>query len=274
MLQHAGSLPAAPNVWLDGNVQDTRYEFILTDGRTGAKRYVYAYRWNGTPTDLDTTDYVAYTQGGPSPSGCTPGPESCGRIESIAVAHLPVPSHTYNTHFGHNWATDAFEIKSTDGPANPDILYRLEYCEGVGGGGVFSETEDTWANPCPGENPPCEPIWLAVKDKTIRIIRGVQGAASGPHTTKYEFAYPTMLVTRVNLRVHPIPNVNGRADHEAAIVTERPSHNAYVWQETAKAESGTFLDRIDHQCNGYPLNLNDEKYLDDWTEVASELRST
>ena len=50
---------------MGGDVTNDRYQIALRDERTGARRFVYAFRFNSAPTDLDPTRYVDYLEDDP-----------------------------------------------------------------------------------------------------------------------------------------------------------------------------------------------------------------
>ncbi len=212
MLKDAGSSRASAYDWVTGAV--ARYEIVLRDERTGAKRYVYAFRWTGTPPAPSATDYVTY-QADQNPPICQPEARACGTAESVATE---LPGLTTNrVHFGGGWITDGFQVKNGATPYN-DLLGRFEY-----------NTEGDSEN---GFTVNCNFLGVPL-DGTIRIVRGVIGAESGALTSKYEYIYPTQLVSRVNLRVHELIFLEARVGHDAGIVnTDRPQYDAFVWTES------------------------------------------
>ncbi|MBD3869466.1 MAG: hypothetical protein IFK94_15195 [Acidobacteria bacterium] len=129
------------------------------------------------------------------------------------------------------------------------------------------ETEESWSKQGNGRR------FLGIIEGLVRIVRGVQGAQSGVHTTKYEYGYPTQMVTRINHRVHPVEDGELEAfiNHDAGIVSEGQSSNStetWIWT----ASHAAVFDKIDgDKCNGSNCSGND---FEDWTETASEVRGS
>ncbi|MBD3869467.1 MAG: hypothetical protein IFK94_15200 [Acidobacteria bacterium] len=111
LFKDSGVLRADNTEWVSpSSTSIKRYEFILSDLRTHAVRYVYAFLWNQTPVPKSTTNYVSWTPE-LNPLACTSDEplEACGVIESQA-SQLP-GLNTFAAHFGGNWITDRFNVK-------------------------------------------------------------------------------------------------------------------------------------------------------------------
>src|SRR5262249_30190595 len=118
------------------------------------------------------------------------------------------------------------------------------------------------------------PDFLGVSAGPIRVIRGVEGAKSGRQTTKYEFIYPTMFQTRVNLRVHNLNYLHLEMDHEDGFANDSPP--GYLWSgplTTPPAIPGNYLDKVDGLCTlqggtCHPLQFE----VGNWMQMNSPLR--
>lgn len=256
MLADAGTQSADESQWIgDPNVLTERYVITLKDPRNDAQRWVYVFLWTGTPTDLNSTRYVEYEQDPPAqPSNpCLPGPRACGKVTSFPSNNLNQVD-SINVHFKKNWVTDMVTIKSPDSYhlelGNPIKRFEMS---------TLAENEDTWSSAG-------LPSFLNTKNGNIRIIRGIQGAQSGFATTKYEFVYPTLLHTRVHLRVHPLQDLNFGVNHNENPPLNNESER-YLYQETkSHSSSPSFFDKVD----GKDQNpLSDADSFDDWVEFLS-----
>ena len=255
----------APHSWSDSNLDPRRYEIQLTDSRNEEQRFVYAYRWHADPPALLDTDYVSYEQDQGTCHNSSPNGTACGtawgRRSGQPLAGKDVDA-TYRTHFSKNWVTDLFEVGDVTGawPAtpDPDLLNRIQYKSGA-------EDENDWSNPGVAA-----PVFHDVKDGPIRVIRGVQGAVSGVATTKYEFMYPTQFVTQVNLRVHDIPDIYIRMNHDQGLLGDSVLNPAYVWSQDRFESSNQNMDKIDGGGNDSSIG----GAHGDWFEVPTPFKGT
>jgi hypothetical protein len=262
MLSDAGADQAPREAWLaDPNVDPNRYEIWLTDPRTGALRWVYAFLWNsGTPT-RSPKKYVSWTYDPQTPI-CTAyqGANSCGTASGNR-ADVPLSQVVHQLHFEKSWITDAYQVNPSIGFLN-DMIERYRYAQA-------GETEDTWSNL---GIPRFLGVFTNNTDKPVRVIRAVQGAASGPHTTKYEYVYATQFVSRVNLRVHPLSGLDAKIKQDSTIKDEVPK--AVLWTETSfgKVPAET-KDTIDGD-GPEQEEIDQNSTYTDWSELPSSGRGT
>ena len=257
-----GTTSVPETTWLAGSLNN-RYQVTLQDSITGAKRYIYIFRFSAPPSDLNTTNYVKYISD--CQAGCTSDQQACATVWGQNIPSASEVDETQRVHFGGNWVTDDFEIWP-NGAGSPyaDMLYRIEYRAPP------NETEDTWA--VGGEPRYLGPLGLcpaSEKEQRIRLIRGVQGAQSGKATTKYEFIYPSAFVTQINLRVHAISYITIKTNHDLTIpILEEDT--TYVWTETEFSNvPPESLDEMDASWSGSDPGA---AASGDWTESASEIR--
>ncbi|GAB4228250.1 MAG: hypothetical protein Kow0062_29380 [Acidobacteriota bacterium] len=255
MLADAGTETVGTGVWPAGDTDAARYRITLADPRDGDARYVYAYMFRSNPPAVPSADYVQVTSFS-DPTCTLPGPASCNRIKGTPAA--PVPSSlTYEVHFLGNWIVDEFRAIE-NGADKLDLLDRIRHA-------TLGETEETWSTQG-------HPRFLGLVDGPIRALRGVQGAQSGVHTTRYDFVYPTVFETVLNQRVHALEqHLLSRVDHTDQFDADLSSGRwtGFIHTETKKVEDGEPLDQIGGDG---PVNLafGDTKYFDDWTELLTE----
>jgi hypothetical protein len=166
---------------------------------------VYAFeRISGpsaTPTDL--IDYEPIGDG--FPDSCKPsGTAACGTITAPALdfdGQSPTDIDAYRLDFYGNWTIDKWMIGETSPCPAPPATCEQDMVD------IFK-----WRIYSPGET---ERIWdlqigrscgtfRGYIDGSVRVVRDVQGAASGAATRKVEFFYPGEFVRRAFLRVHPV----------------------------------------------------------------------
>jgi hypothetical protein len=264
MLSDAGAVQAPREAWLsDPNVNLERYEITISDPRTGAVRWVYAFLWNsGTPT-RSPKKYISWTYDPQTPI-CTAyqNANTCGTASGNR-ADVPSSQVVHQLHFQKNWVTDAYQV-------NPSILFlsdmieRYEYQQA-------GENEDTWSNL---GIPRFLGVFTNNTDKPVRVIRGVQGAQSGVHTTKYEYVYATQFVSRVNLRVHMLPGLDAEVKQDATITEDLIQ--AVLWTETSFGVPPTqpaIRDTIDG-LEPLQEQVDQNSTYADWTELPSSMRGT
>lgn len=267
-----GTTRVPTSTWLDDvGVTGERFEVVVTDPRTAAKRYVYVHRWESEPpsTRIDSTDYVQFTvDDRPPENPCESEDRACGWFESRNVPGLSGVA-TLDVHFDGNWITNGIRTKDTGtSPANPDFLQRFRYTAGA-------ETENSWTTGG-------RPRFLGIKDGQVRVVRAVQGAQSGRRTTKYEFLYPSMFQTRVNLRVHDLPGLTAALNHEDGMATEGqdPQRRGFVWSkawfdDNAPPSNQTrYLDGINGVCPNLEVCGESGLEYSDWVQMNSPERGS
>lgn len=106
------------------------------------------------------------------------------------------------------WLLDGLFVPTAGGGSGTDFLDRLKRREAATDDAHFGENEELWSQTS---------CLLGHKDGPVRVIREIQGAASGVNTTKTEYYYRSHLTERVNLRVHPIPNLFSFVDYHSQV---------------------------------------------------------
>lgn len=256
---------APTSAWVDDLLSDTdRYEISLYDPKTNAYRYVYAFRWPSAPppsNQIDSTDYIQWATDHSIPM-CPLTELACSDVKTLPNSLLADVA-TNDVHFSGNWITDALRVRNFGSDTLPldDLLDRFQYSAPP------DEDETGWSNSG-------SPEFLGYTDGHIRVVRAVQGAQSGRRTTKYEFIYPTMFVTRVNLRVHNLNSLHAALNHEQSVALEgRPSGNeGWMWSATSLAAANKPFDWLDGFCNNatcVPTSIT----FADWVQANTALRA-
>jgi hypothetical protein len=184
---------AQPSDWPAGT-DDTRYEVRIDDGLGATLGYAYLFTAATPPTPPDVTDYVDLS--------FTPIDET---LEDTAIA-----TDRYTAHYSGRWRLDALAVPPAAGGSGADLIDRLKFREATSGNATGGETEETW------DRLSC---LLGQKDGPVRVLREVQGVASGVNTTHTLSFYGALFEDRVNLRVHAIPNVVSFVDYDASVAT-------------------------------------------------------
>jgi hypothetical protein len=184
---------APVSAWLAGT-DDARYEVRIDDGLGATLGYAYLYTADAPPTLPDPTDYVDLST--------VPIDET---LEDTAIA-----TDAYALHYSGRWRLDALAVPPAGGGSGADLIDRLKFREATSDNATGGETEETW------DQFSC---LLGQKDGPVRVLREVQGAASGVNTTHTLHFYAALFQDRVNLRVHAIPNVVSYVDYNASIAT-------------------------------------------------------
>ena len=170
-------MQAPGDSWVTG-ADRKRVEVKVTDPLNGNMSYLYIYTGN---LNYSAGDYVDYSR----------------IVTGEFSENTTVTSPFYQARYIANWVWDNLYIKD-----NGDMIDRLKYrvygrtqSEGDG----FNETEEYWSN---GRS-----TYIGDKDGPVRVIRMVEGAASGPNTTYHAKWYKNILNVEVNYRVHGIPDL-------------------------------------------------------------------
>lgn len=264
MIADAGTDPAPVNAWIAGSVATKRYQIALRDLGNDERRYVYLFAFTSTASGLSTTDYVTWWDkdagGNPCPAQgfACPTDNNCGCAEGNPSGAL-TGREGVRLRFSKNWVLDVLQVKDSGGSMLADVLDRFQ------AGTLGGETEDSWSTAGWPRN-------LGIKDGKVRVIRGIEGAQSGLHTTRYELIYPTGFTTRINLRVHPLGGVYFGFDHDDGLFLEHVSNQPGYLHFKTKYDAGTYLDRISRSYSG-PPSFGAESFFD-WTEMISQLRGT
>lgn len=204
----AGDCDVASTSWAGSQFEGIRFRINLRDFDPGDTSLdeagcVFLYhRTSGAASTLpDLVDYDESGDGTSHKGGCIPTSAACGAIKAYSydVDGDGTPDFVpYRWDFLGQWAVDKWFIGETDVDGSEDVVdlvkWRIDNP---------AETEGVWdlrdgTGACAA--------FLGYIDGPVRVVRVIQGAASGVGTTKYEFAYPGEIRQRVNLRVH---NVGG-----------------------------------------------------------------
>jgi|GEM_PF-5226189 len=248
-----GTDRAPIGAWVGGS-NSTRFEVTLKDSRTQAKRYLYVFRFNGGAGTLrNPTDYIDWIPASDQ-SGCISGEFCAGTAVSVNLSDI----ETHNLSFSENWVTDSYEVQEAGGITHPNLLYRFQYTAAP------NEDEHGWSQRGAAQ------FMGVIDDGKIRVVRGVQGALSGTRTTKYEFIYPSAMVTRVNLRVHNLNFMSVAVNHKDTVANDsRNDIGAYLWSQAGfNNNPANWVDLVDGQCLA---NCNGTDFqFGDWTQLNTE----
>jgi len=227
---------------------------------------VYLYRRTSgvRPHDADLIDYDPAGDGTAHSDSCLPAFGACGTITGQAGDYDGdglLESPTYRMDSLGNWAYDKLYVGETGQSSGEDVLdlwkWRIDDPTEHEGYWDLRHGEDGGGG--------CA-VWHGYIDGAVRVVRVIQGAASGGTTTKYEFAYPGEVHERVHLRVHPVggpiyayldlhePTVSGGAT-QAKVYTEnssgtydevdgsQPSSQSFAYKEWYQVSStkGSFV---------------------------------
>lgn len=182
-------------------------------GGNGEAGCVYAFvrQIGSKPAFLDQVDYDVTGDGvpaaPPSGPGCIPETASCGAIisgspdvDGDGTVDSDIP--TYRWDFHGNWTVDGWRIGETTTAASEDLVDLMKIRSTSP-----REHERTWDRTyelVADRNAGCA-VFRGYIDGPIRVVRQIQGSASGVLTTKFEFAYPGEVHQRFYLRVHELP---------------------------------------------------------------------
>ena len=258
-----------PYTWLEddpenlGSLHNERMEIFVTDDANqdgtiddSERFWIYAYLWTSTPPPDKVSNAAApdYTADGESCDPCSGAETSSNQFnEDCGVVKTPLTSmgEGLELHMKSNWVVDDFQI--VESTTNDDILEIFGYKTGP---------EDTFHWDC--LNYP-RPLGVKVAQTgQVRFIRGVQGAASGYATRKYDKVYNTVYEREVELRVHEISDLQLKQGHNQAV---KDDPNATVWVERTMTEENTFYDPIDAMPPSKP-----DPNADDWTQMMDSGR--
>ncbi|MFN7966791.1 MAG: hypothetical protein U0V87_14000 [Acidobacteriota bacterium] len=263
MVADAGADRAPVTAWISGAVQNKRYELILRDLGNNELRYLYLFAFDSTATGLSTTDYVRWWNkddpNNPCPAQALACPtnNSCGCTEGFPSGTL-ANRESFQLRFSKNWVNDVMRVKDTGGALLSDVLDRNQ-------AGTIGETEDGWSDQGAPRN-------LGLKDGNLRVIRGIQGAMSGIHTTRYELVYATSFDSVLNLRVHELAFAFFGLDHEFGFVNDAANFTPGHVHLKTKYDAGTDLDKINASYVGSP-SFQEASFFD-WTQMLSVLRGS
>ncbi len=193
LVRDASGDPAPLTAWKSGT-ENTRYELRIDDGMGATLGFAYLFAATAPPGPPSPIDYVDLSF---LPIDAT--------LEDTSVA-----TERYTAHYGGRWRLDALAVPATGGGSGADMIDRLKFREATSGNATGGETEETW------DQFSC---FLGQKDGAVRVIREVQGAASGVNTTHTLRFYESIFEDRIHLRVHAIPNVVSYVDYDSTIAS-------------------------------------------------------
>jgi len=222
--------PRAPNtiMWKQGGgtaVSDIRYEIEVQDKSSGqivGQGWVYAFLFLG-PHPYEGGSHTQWSQNAqedPDRPGqrcqwgdpnAARGQKACGWFKATGLppSRNSQPKANYWKRYLGTWIINRFYITPPGSPTPYGELVDRRKFRAYGQGG---ETEVTWSTVG------CARL-LMVKPGPVRTILYIQGAASGPATTRVDWLYPGHVRSRVKLRVHAgVTNIMGYADYLNSIV--------------------------------------------------------
>lgn len=250
----------------------------VQDPSGGGTAYVYLFKSTGKLDPSAGKDYVDYdfklTNFGPQDS----------LIKDYGFTNTPNPedstikTENYELHSIDRWREDELRITAGGAPGT-DILDR----EAVSAGGLSScgRSEYTfsanWALDSDSGNDSDtddEGTYVTVIDGPVRAIRSYLGANSGPYVEDLHIYYADREDRKVNVRVHPIPQMYVWTDYNdsALGMTYRDQKNL----------AGASIDGVPGEVNGQPgddsidlfehSDFQDGKYA--WQQVTGTQGTT
>lgn len=138
---------------------DVRYEVRIDDGLGTILGYCYIFTAVSPPEPPDPADYVSY---------------SFNPIDPI-LEDTTVITPLYRLHYGARWRLDELAVLPVGGGSGMDMIDRFKYREATDATAFGGETEETW------DTFSC---FLGHRDGPVRVLREIQGAASGVNTTQ------------------------------------------------------------------------------------------
>jgi hypothetical protein len=168
---------------------------LAEPGDAGATGFVYLFAGNGTLDPAAGRADIAYDfrlisgdykstyrrTDGPNPEDST------------------VTGSTYTVHFSDRWLMDGLTLSRGSKPG-VDLIDRAKYDIQA----FCVRNENTFNDE--------EGAFVVNKAGPVRAVRSYLGANSGPNTQNTHFFYDTFVDTRVDLKVHAIPNVEAHLD--------------------------------------------------------------
>ncbi|MCB0857903.1 MAG: hypothetical protein KDB57_07270 [Solirubrobacterales bacterium] len=274
----AGSQAPGSAVAPQGVDASTATKVAVNDPAGGGSAYVYLFKASGNLDPSAGKDYVDYDF---NLLNFEPGDTL---IDDYGWTNTPNPEDStvktanYELHSIDRWREDELKITAGEAPGI-DILDR----EGVSAGGLSScgRSEFTFSanwklDTDPGNdfNTDDEGTYVTVIDGPVRAIRSYMGANSGPYVEDVHLYYPDREDRRVNVRVHPIPQMYVWTDYSDAALgmTYRDQKNL----------TGVTIDGVPGQVNGQPgddsIDLFDHEDFSDgtyaWQQVSGDKGTT
>ncbi|KAA3618751.1 MAG: hypothetical protein DWQ05_07255 [Calditrichaeota bacterium] len=209
MVEDAGDkAPAA--VSPPEGARQKRLEIAVSDpSKPGAAAFVYLFRAPGLTKKMRNLTY-----------------HLMDTREHSAV----VETDFYRVNYSRRWVLDQIRIKNSMQGSGEDLIDQVKFrAYGLTPQpsrkmGMFNETEEFWSDG-PGKcrfSPKSGCSWyLGHKVGPVRIIRMVQGAASGPTTSYFAYFYRKMFEVQVNYRVHPLPNLWFYLDYDSELANPK-----------------------------------------------------
>lgn len=244
----AGKAAPASAVAPQGVDASSATKIAVNDPIGDGTAYVYLFKSTGKLTPSAGKDYVDYdfnlTNFGPDDT----------LIDDYGWTNVPNPEDStvktdnYELHSIDRWREDEIRITAGGAPGT-DILDR----EGVSAGGLSScgRSEFTFSanwkldtDSGNDDNTDDEGTYLTVIDGPVRAIRSYMGANSGPYVEDLHLYYADREDRKVNVRVHPIPQMYVWTDYnESALgMTYRDQKN----------QTGVTIDGVPGEVNGQP----------------------
>ncbi len=194
MLEDAGD-QASASAPAPAGADRQRLEIAISDPVNGAVAYVYLFRAGNL---MRKTNNLVY--------------HLTDRREHGAV----IETDFYRVNYSRRWVLDQIRIKKSLRGSGEDLIDQVKFrAYGLTPQpsrkmGMFNETEEFWSDG-PGAckfSPKSGCSWyLGHKVGPVRVIRMVQGAASGPTTSYFAYFYRKMFEVQINYRVHALPNL-------------------------------------------------------------------
>lgn len=257
-----GSAPAAA-VEPGGVVAGSGNKVAVNDPISGGEAFVYLFAASGKADQSAGKDYVDYdfnlVNFGPNDTLINDyGFTNTGNPEDSTVK-----TDNYELHSIDRWMEDELKITAGGAPGI-DILDREAIS--AGGLGGCSRSEYTFsanwtldATPGNDTNTDDEGTYINVIDGPVRAIRSYMGANSGPYVEDLHIYYPDRHDRKINVRVHPIPEMYVWTDYnvDATGMKYRDQKNT----------AGVDIDGVPDVLEGATMaDFEDGQYL--WQQVS------
>lgn len=256
----------------------TATRIAVADPLGGGSAWVYLFKATGKADPSAGRDYVQYDF---ELVGFGPGDtliDDYGWTNTPNLEDSTVKTDNYELHSIDRWRED--ELKVTAGGASGiDILDR----EAASAGGLSScgRSEFTfsanWAldtDPDNDTNTDDEGTYVTVVDGPVRAIRSYMGANSGPYVEDVHLYYADREDRRINVRVHPIPQMYLWTDYSESAVG--------MTYRDQKNQSGVTIDGVPGEVGGQPgadsIDLFENSDFQDgtyvWQQVSGDQGTT
>ncbi len=256
----------------------TATRIAVADPVGGGSAWVYLFKATGKADPSAGKDYVQYdfklVDLGPDDTLI----DDYGWTNTPNLEDSTVKTENYELHSIDRWREDELKVTAGGAPGT-DILDR----EAASAGGLdrctrseytFSANWTLDSDPGNDTNTDDEGTYVTVIDGPVRAIRSYMGANSGPYVEDVHLYYADREDRRINVRVHPIPQMYLWTDYSDAAVG--------MTYRDQKNQTGVTIDGVPGEVGGQPgddsINLFENNDFQDgtyvWQQVSGEQGTT